>query len=252
DAMPGGGRLIVEAANAHLEEEDLQNAEGGLPGDYVMVAVTDVGEGMTAETRARAVEPFFTTKSDGKGSGLGLSMVYGFVRQSNGHMRLESEAGEGTSVRLYLPRSLADAPPEASPAVAAAKGGTETILVVEDDANVRSTAVTLLETLGYRCLQATDADGALELVKGGAPIDLVFSDVMMPGPTKTRDMANQLRRLAPGVPILFTSGYPREEIGEGGRLDVDVTLLAKPYSREALAAKIAQMLSEAAPLVPTA
>ncbi|MGH7024935.1 MAG: CHASE3 domain-containing protein [Caulobacteraceae bacterium] len=243
DAMPGGGRLTIEAVNTRLEAKDLEAADGAAPGDYVEVKVSDTGEGMTPATRERAFEPFFTTKSGGKGSGLGLSMVYGFVRQSNGHIRLESEPGHGTRVSLCLPRSLAQAR-AASVAPSADRTASETILVVEDDARVRFTVVTMLESLGYRCLVAADAASAIALAGSAPKIDLVFTDVMMPGPVKTREMIEAIRRLRPKTPILFTSGYPEEEIGRHGQLDEDVTLLTKPYAREELAAKIAQVLAD--------
>jgi signal transduction histidine kinase/ActR/RegA family two-component response regulator len=243
DAMPGGGRLAIEAANIRLTEAELDPGEEASPGDYVVITLSDSGEGMDPETLARAMEPFFTTKANGKGSGLGLSMVYGFVRQSNGRLRLDSDPGRGTRVSLYLPRGEG-APPEAQAPASTTEGAADrTILVVEDDANVRATAVTMLETLGYRCLEAGDASSAVALLEGDPAVDLVFSDVMMPGPMKARDMAERLRQLRPEVPILFASGYPREEIGSGGQLDADVTLLAKPYAREDLARKVAQLIS---------
>ena len=244
DAMPDGGRLTIDAGNTSLELADLETAGGVGPGDFVRVAVTDTGEGMTSETRERAFEPFFSTKSDGKGSGLGLSMVYGFVRQSKGHIRLDSAPGRGTTVTLFLPRSRDVRPSEVRAAPDADPASNETILVVEDDANVRFTVVTILGTLGYRCLEAGDAASAVALVEAGAEADLVFTDVSMPGPMKTRDMADRLRELMPGVPILFTSGYPREEIGRDGGFDASIDVLAKPYPREALAAKVAQLLAE--------
>jgi signal transduction histidine kinase len=250
DAMPGGGRLILEAANATLEPADALCAEGGAPGDYVQLTVSDTGEGMTPETRARAFEPFFTTKVDGKGSGLGLAMVYGFVHQSGGLMRLESQAGQGARVSLYLPRALQPAARETTTAAGApSKPAHGAILIVEDDADVRLTAVTMLNTLGYHCLEAGDAASAVELVRSGEEVDLVFSDVVMPGAMKPREMVDTLRRLKPNIPILFTSGYPKDEIGRGGELDADVTLINKPYAREELAEKIARMLAGSGPKV---
>ena len=243
DAMRSGGRLTVEVTNASLDEAYAHEIDGVTPGQYVMIAVSDTGEGMSRETRKRVFEPFFTTKTDGKGSGLGLSMVYGFVRQSNGHVRIYSEVGLGTTVKLYLPRSRdAVARPAATP-VMPSGGSQQTILVVEDDANVRAAAVALLDTLGYQCLEAEDAASALCVIETGAHVDLVFSDVVMPGELKTRDFAERLRATSPGLPILFTSGYTENAIVHHGRLDDGVTLLSKPYSRNELARKIAQLLT---------
>jgi signal transduction histidine kinase/CheY-like chemotaxis protein len=241
DAMQRGGSLTIEAANAHLEAADIEpSEESATPGDFILLTVTDTGEGMSDETRARAFEPFFTTKRDGKGSGLGLSMVYGFVRQSNGHMRLASEPGRGTSVKLYLPKATVAG--KVAAAVRPVKPTSErhTILVVEDDEAVRATTVVMLESLGYHCLQASDAAAAVETLDGGAHADLVFSDVTMPGPMRTAEMAERIHDIAPGAPILFASGYPKEDMGE--HLDGDATLLAKPFTREELASRIADLL----------
>jgi signal transduction histidine kinase len=241
DAMQRGGSLTIEAANAHLEVGDIEpSEESAAPGDFILLTVTDTGEGMSEETRARAFEPFFTTKRDGKGSGLGLSMVYGFVRQSNGHMRLESEPGRGTSVKLYLPRAPVAGRAAAPVRPAKTDGERRTILVVEDDEAVRATTVVMLESLGYRCLEAPDAAAAVETLGGGAHADLVFSDVTMPGPMRTAEMAERIHDIAPGAPILFASGYPKEEMGE--HLDADAALLAKPFTREELASRIADLL----------
>ncbi len=255
DAMNGEGRLTVEITNASLDEAYARHADGLTPGQYVLIAVSDTGEGMSAETRERAFEPFFTTKADGKGSGLGLSMVYGFARQSGGHVRIYSEPGDGTTVKIYLPRSrdAVAAPDPATPPPA--RGEQQTILVVEDEAAVRAAAVAMLGTLGYVCLEATDAQSALALLQSGLEVDLVFTDVIMPGPLKTRDFADQVRASAPGLPILFTSGYTENAIVHHGRLDEGMTLLSKPYARDDLARQVAQMLrrnaAEAAPSTPS-
>jgi signal transduction histidine kinase len=241
DAMQRGGTLTIEAANAHLEAGDIEpSEESAAPGDFILLTVTDTGEGMSEETRARAFEPFFTTKRDGKGSGLGLSMVYGFVRQSNGHMRLDSEPGRGTRVRLYLPKAPVAGASAAPIRPAKTDGEQRTILVVEDDEAVRATTVVMLESLGYRCLEAPDAAAAVEALGGGAHADLVFSDVTMPGPMRTAEMAERIHEIAPGAPILFASGYPKEEMGE--HLDADAALLAKPFTRDELASRIAELL----------
>jgi CheY-like chemotaxis protein len=243
--MPTGGRLTVEILNASLDEAYVSQTDGVTAGQYVQIAVSDTGQGMSTQTRERAFEPFFTTKGDGKGSGLGLSMVYGFVRQSGGHVRIYSEPGHGTTVRIYLPRSTRHiATATAGPPLAQA-GGNQTVLVVEDDAEVRNAAVAVLEGLGYRCLEAADAQAALEILGDGSSIDLVFTDVVMPGPLQTRDFANRIRAIAPDLPILFTSGYTDNAIVHHGRLDEGVNLISKPYARADLARRIAQLLKAA-------
>lgn len=245
DAMPTGGRLTVEILNASLDEAYVSQTDGVTPGQYVQIAVSDTGQGMSTEARERAFEPFFTTKGDGKGSGLGLSMVYGFVRQSGGHVRIYSESGHGTTVRIYLPRSTRQiAAATAGPPVAQA-GANQTVLVVEDDAEVRNAAVAVLEGLGYRCLEAADAQAALEVLGDGSSIDLVFTDVVMPGTLQTRDFADRVRAIAPDMPILFTSGYTDNAIVHHGRLDEGVNLISKPYARADLARRIAQLLKAA-------
>jgi len=242
DAMPGGGRLTVEIANASLDEAYARQIEGLTPGQYVMIAVSDTGEGMDEAIRKRVFEPFFTTKAEGKGSGLGLAMVYGFARQSSGHIQIYSEPGQGTTVKIYLPRSRDAVASPASPAALAAHGEAETILVVEDEAPVRAAAVSTLESLGYRCLEAEDAQAALALITGGERVDLVFSDVVMPGTVKARDFVERLGTVAPGVPILFTSGYTENAIVHHGRLDDGFNLLSKPYARDDLARRVAHLL----------
>ena len=256
DAMDGPGRLTVEISNADLDESYVRDADGLTPGEYVLIAVSDTGQGMTPEIRKRVFEPFFTTKTEGKGTGLGLSMVYGFVRQSRGHIRLYSEPGEGTTVKMYLPRATGPvrAPLEALAGPPLSEGGD--ILVVEDDPAVRAVAVTTLETLGYRCLEAQDAATALAMLEAGARVDLVFSDVIMPGPVTARAFAERLADLAPSMPVLFTSGYTQGAVLHHGRLDEGVHLLSKPYSSQDLARKIAELLSlardAAAPVQPGA
>ena len=246
DAMPRGGRLTVEITNASLDEAYASTAREVTPGQYVMLAVTDTGEGMSDEVRARVFEPFFTTKVDGKGTGLGLSMVYGFVKQSHGHIQIYSELGHGTTVKIYLPRSRQ---PEDAPQPAAAPSGTSdqsrTILVVEDEEAVREAALAMMDELGYLRLEAADAEQALALVEGGAQVDLVFTDVVMPGPLRTREFAQRLKTLRPGLPVLFTSGYTDNAIIHQGRLDEGVHLISKPYAKADLARRIAQLLAGA-------
>jgi len=242
DAMGGQGRLTIEAGNAFLDDSYAARHSDVKAGQYVMLAVTDTGSGMSPEVVDRAFEPFFTTKPEGQGTGLGLSQVYGFVKQSGGHVKIYSEPGQGTTIRIYLPRSLAaeDAPP--APHAGPVTGGTETILVVEDDESVRATVVELLTELGYRVLKAKDAASALIVVESGVAIDLLFTDVVMPGTMRSTELARKARERLPDIAVLFTSGYTENAIVHGGRLDAGVNLLSKPYSREMLAAKIREVL----------
>jgi signal transduction histidine kinase/DNA-binding response OmpR family regulator len=251
DAMNGRGRLTIEAGNAMLDDAyALAHAEVQ-PGQYVMVAVTDTGCGIPPEILDRVVEPFFSTKPEGKGTGLGLSMVYGFVKQSGGHMKLYSEVGHGTTVRLYLPRVMQAEDVLVDAAGLAVHGGAETVLVVEDDDEVRDTAVATLADLGYRVLQARDATRALELLESGAPVDLLFTDVVMPGPLRSPELARRAQARRPSLAVLYTSGYTENAIVHGGRLDPGVELLSKPYTREALARKVRHVLSLRPPAVPS-
>ncbi|SAI71635.1 two-component hyrid sensor and regulator [Bordetella ansorpii] len=242
DAMEGHGKLTIEAGNAALTDVYAARHADLEPGEYVMLAISDTGPGMPPEVLEHVFEPFFTTKPEGQGTGLGLSMVYGFVKQSNGHIKIYSEPGEGTTVRIYLPRAEQaedDTPePELGPVV----GGTETILVVEDDEQVRETVVAMLSDLGYAILKAKDAVSALAIVESGAPVDLLFTDVVMPGPLRSPDLARQTRQHLPDVAVLFTSGYTENAIVHAGRLDAGVELLSKPYTREALARKVRHVL----------
>ncbi|MGH6972434.1 MAG: ATP-binding protein, partial [Caulobacteraceae bacterium] len=246
DAMPNGGRLTVEITNAVLDEAYARAADDVSAGQYLMLAVSDTGEGMAEEVRARVFEPFFTTKTEGRGTGLGLSMVYGFVKQSSGHIQIYSEVGQGTTVKIYLPRSRqqVDAPAAPAPEAQRERQG-RTILVVEDEDSVREAAMAVLEELGYRRLEASNAEAALKLVEAGEVVDLVFTDVVMPGPLRTRDFAKRLHELRPGLPILFTSGYTDNAIIHQGRLDEGVHLISKPYAKSDLGERIAQLLAEA-------
>ncbi|WP_324134738.1 response regulator [Bosea sp. (in: a-proteobacteria)] len=244
DAMEGAGRLTIEAGNAFLDDAYVARHTEVTAGQYVVVSVTDTGSGMTPEVLAKVFEPFFSTKPVGKGTGLGLSMVYGFVKQSGGHVKIYSEVGLGTTIKIYLPRSMSTeetvTPDDMRPIV----GGTETVLVVEDDDAVRETVIGLLSELGYNVLRASDAQSALSIVESGVAIDLLFTDVVMPGPLKSADLARQAKSRLPHLTVLFTSGYTENSIVHGGRLDDGVSLLSKPYTREALARKIRQVLSE--------
>ncbi|WP_242117761.1 hybrid sensor histidine kinase/response regulator [Sphingomonas lacusdianchii] len=243
DAMDGRGKLTIELANAHLDDAYARTHEEVVPGQYVMLAVTDTGSGMAPDVVERVFEPFFSTKPEGKGSGLGLSMVYGFVKQSGGHVKIYSEIGHGTSIKLYLPRAMQSEDIEVQVDSGPVRGGSETVLVVEDDEEVRATVVEMLGDLGYRVLKASDAASGLAVIESGVPIDLLFTDVVMPGTLKSPEMARKARERLPGIAVLFTSGYTENSIVHGGRLDKGVELLSKPYTREALARKIRHVLS---------
>ena len=248
DAMTEGGRLTIEITNAVLDDAYARQAELE-PGQYVLLAVSDTGHGMSAETLARVFEPFFTTKGAEKGTGLGLSMVYGFVKQSNGHAQIYSEPGEGTTVKIYLPRSQRTVSLVDQPSGESLAGRSEIILVVEDDDLVRASTVGMLRDLGYTCVHAHDGAAALTVIQSGVKIDLLFTDVIMPGPVKSRDLANEALRLKPNLPVLFTSGYSENAIVHQGRLDEGVQLLSKPFSRDDLARKIRGLLQKLRPVV---
>jgi len=242
DAMAGHGRLTIEAGNASLDDTYAARHSDVTAGQYVMLAVTDTGCGIPTDLLERVFEPFFTTKPEGQGTGLGLSMVYGFVKQSGGHVKIYSEHGQGTTVRMYLPRARDQEDLETNVDAGPTTGGTETVLVVEDDEDVRSTVIDMLAGLGYRVLQARDAQSALAIVESGVPIDLLFTDVVMPGPLRSPELARKARERLPNVAVLFTSGYTENAIVHGGRLDEGIDLLSKPYSREALARKLRHVL----------
>jgi len=244
DAMPQGGELTIDLSNAVLDDDDVAPLADVAPGQYVLLAVTDTGTGMSKEVLERAFDPFFTTKPEGKGTGLGLSMAYGFVKQSDGHIEIGSEPGHGTTVKIYLPRSLQPATELPRRERVHVTGGTETILVVEDDPKVQSTVIDTLSGLGYRVLKADTAQQALAVLQSGIHVDLLFSDVVMPGPLRSTEMVIEALQLLPKLKVLFTSGYARDAIIHGGRLDPGVELLGKPYSRKQLAHRIRQMLGD--------
>ncbi|RZT36668.1 response regulator [Cupriavidus agavae] len=252
DAMNGNGKLTIEAGNAVLDDAYARRNADVSPGQYVMVAVTDTGSGMPPEIQEQVFEPFFTTKREGQGTGLGLSMVYGFVRQSGGHVKIHSEVGRGTTVRLYLPRAHEAEDEETEIDTSPVGGGSETVLVVEDDDEVRATVVEMLGSLGYRVLKARDAVSALAIVESGVAVDLLFSDVVMPGPMRSTEMARKVRERLPGIAVLFTSGYTDTVIVHTGRLDAGIELLSKPYTHEALARKVRQMLVSGGATLPPA
>jgi PAS domain S-box-containing protein len=242
DAMKGHGRLTIEAGNAALDDTYASLNPDVTPGQYVMMAVTDTGAGIPPEIMERVFEPFFTTKPEGQGTGLGLSMVYGFAKQSGGHIKLYSEIGQGTTVRMYLPRVRQEEDLVTEVDSGPVRGGTETVLVAEDDEDVRTTVVELLSDLGYRVLKAKDAQSALAIVESGVPVDLLFTDVVMPGPLRSPELARKARERLPDIAVLFTSGYTDNAIVHAGRLDEGIELLSKPYSREAMARKIRHVL----------
>jgi PAS domain S-box-containing protein len=245
DAMPNGGKLTIETANTRLSEDYSAVNDDVGPGQYVMLAVTDTGTGMAPEVQARAFEPFFTTKEVGKGTGLGLSMIYGFVKQSGGHIKIYSEIGHGTVIKIYLPR----AKPEDQQATSASlqdsgapPGGTETILVVEDDPMVREYVVGQLRSLGYTIIEAVNGPNAIAALDSAPHVDLLFTDIVMPGGMSGRELADEVRRRYPQLKILFTSGYTENAVVHHGRLDPGVDLLNKPFAKRALAAKVRTVL----------
>ena len=242
DAMPNGGKLTIETANVSLDEKYVSTlVEPVPPGQYAMLAVSDTGEGMNKETVDRVFEPFFTTKTEGKGTGLGLSQVYGFVRQSGGHIRIYSEPGEGTTVKLYLPRDLRAEEPVSDGIASATDGGSETVLVVEDHHGLREYSVGVLRELGYCVLEAADGHAGLELLRERPEVDLLFTDVVLPG-FNGRELADRALELRPDLKVLFTTGYTRNAIVHNGRLDEGVSLITKPFTFEGLASKVRKML----------
>ncbi len=247
DAMPSGGKLTIETARCVLDEAYVSRFEGLDAGQYVMIAVSDTGMGMTKDVLERAMEPFFTTKEVGQGTGLGLSQVYGFVKQSGGHVRIYSEVEEGTTVKLYLPRLAGDATEEdridRRPVPASRVG--ETILVVEDDENVRAATSDMLRELGYHVVMAADGASALRLVGERPDIRLLFTDVGLPGGMNGRQLADAVRTRRPELPVLFTTGYARNAIVHHGRLDPGINLLSKPFTYAELADKLSRILAEA-------
>jgi signal transduction histidine kinase len=243
DAMPDGGKLTVETCNVVLDDNYASMNVDVTAGNYVMIAVTDSGHGIPADIVDKVFEPFFTTKDVDKGSGLGLSMVYGFVKQSSGHIKIYSEEGHGTTVRIYLPQVAGAADPAVAASPSSIEGGHETILVVEDDSLVRTVVVSQLQSLGYATLAAINASEALHVIDSAQEIDLLFTDMIMPGSMNGRQLADAalLRRAA--LKILFTSGYSNDAIIHHGHLDAGVLLLAKPYRKSDLARMIRTALA---------
>ena len=246
DAMPDGGKLTIEVANTHIDEAYAAQEAEVSPGQYVLISVSDTGQGMDEDVLSHAIEPFFTTKEVGRGTGLGLSMVYGFIKQSGGHIRVYSERGHGTTVKIYLPRFYGPLPDNDTGTVSRATpvcGGDETVLVCEDDDKVRAYTVDVLKELGYRVMEADNGAAALQALETASePIDLLFTDVILPGGMTGADIAQQARAQQPGLRILFATGYARNAIIHHGRLDPGVELLTKPFTYAELAAKVRDML----------
>jgi len=245
DAMPGGGKLTIETANAYLDEAYARDNEDVEPGQYVMVAITDTGIGMTAETISRVFDPFFTTKPAGTGTGLGLSQVFGFVKQSRGHIKIYSEPGAGTTIKVYLPRFIGDAA-AARPAPAAPLDGgkaQEVILVVEDDELVRRTTTESLSALGYTALDVESAAQALAVLDRRSDIALLFTDIVMPE-VNGKALADEALRRRPGLKVVYTTGYTPNAVVHGGVLDPGVQLLSKPFTLEQLAVKVRSVLDK--------
>jgi len=245
DAMPSGGCLTISTANASLDDHYRSLHPEVLPGEYVLVSITDDGEGMSKEVIERVFEPFFTTKEVGKGSGLGLSMVYGFVKQSNGHVSIYSEPGLGTTIRIYLPQAGIQSPRTVVQTVADDElpRGAETVMIVEDDPFVRSYAVMRLESLGYSVIAAVDGAEALQKLKADIHVDILFTDIVMPGGINGWDLADLARQLRPGLPVLLTSGYALETLAKHGRLRAGAVVLTKPYRKADLARRLREVVN---------
>ncbi len=240
--MPDGGKLTIETGNAYLDDAYCRQYPDARPGQYVQISITDTGAGMTSETIDRAFEPFFTTKQDGQGTGLGLSQVYGFVRQSGGHVKIYSEVGEGTTIKMYLPRFAGQVLPSAETKSEPRRGHPgECILVVEDDAEVRAYVVETLRGLGYDVLEAAGAEAALALMDRHQSISLLLTDVVMPG-QNGRKLADAARQRQASLKVLYMTGYSRNAIVHQGRLDPGVELLQKPLTSEQLAATVRKVL----------
>jgi CheY-like chemotaxis protein len=246
DAMPDGGKLTIETANAHLDDAYAAAQRDLDPGQYVAICVTDTGTGMSPEVIERAFDPFFTTKPIGQGTGLGLSMIYGFVKQSDGHVRIYSEVGQGTTVKLYLPRhrgSVETSADTSIPADAPRSETGETILVVEDEPVVRGLIVDVLTDLGYRILEAQDGPSGLKILQSKRPIDLLVTDVGLPG-INGRQLADQARERRPDLKVLFMTGYAENAAIAAGFLEPGMAMMTKPFAVDALARKVRGMIEQ--------
>jgi PAS domain S-box-containing protein len=244
DAMDGHGKLTIEAGNAFLDDNYALCHAEVTPGQYVMLAVSDTGSGIDVEMLEKVFDPFFSTKAEGRGTGLGLSMVHGFVKQSGGHINIYSELDHGSTVRIYLPRSREDEDAQVELGASPVIGGTETILLVEDDEDVRVTTAEMLLELGYSVRRAEDADSALVIIESGAAIDLLFTDIVMPGSLRALELARKAQQKIPGIAVLFTTGYANNAALHGGHLGGGINLITKPYARDELGRKLRQMLSK--------
>jgi signal transduction histidine kinase/CheY-like chemotaxis protein len=243
DAMPEGGRLTIETANKWMD--DRAGRERDLaPGQYISICVTDSGTGMAAEAIQRAFEPFYTTKPLGQGTGLGLSMIYGFARQSGGQVRIYSEVGQGTTVCIYLPRfhGDADVEPESPSPIAAESATGQTVLVVEDEATIRHVIDEVLDELGYEVIGAADGASGIKVLQSGAKIELLITDVGLPNGMNGKQVADEARRLRPGLKVLFITGFAENAAVGNGHLEPGMELLTKPFTLEALTTKVAEML----------
>jgi len=253
DAMPDGGRLTIATNDVTLSEADVVGQEGARPGAYVEISVIDTGTGMDATTKARAFEPFFTTKPIGQGTGLGLSQLYGFVRQSGGIVRLDSAPGQGTTVRLYLPRHADADEPETKAAgsgqgAASQSGAGETVLLVEDETNVRMVAAEALRDFGYRVLEAADGPAALQVLHSAVRVDLMVTDVGLPGGLNGRQVADAARERRPVLPVLFITGYAGHALE--GQLAPGMEVIGKPFALDVLAARVRAMLEARPATIP--
>jgi PAS domain S-box-containing protein len=244
DAMPNGGKLILETGSAFLDENYSSSNDEIRPGRYALIAVSDTGSGIPSGILDKVFDPFFTSKGPGKGTGLGLSMVYGFIKQSAGHIKIYSEEGHGTTIKMYLPPGMGTPLAPETMSVAAIEGGQETILVVEDDRLVKDYVLTQLRSLGYATLDAPNAAEALAIVQAGNRFDLLFTDVIMPGVMNGRQLATEIKKGRPDLKVLFTSGYTENAIIHHGRLDSGVLLLAKPYRKSDMARMIRRALED--------
>lgn len=243
DAMPNGGKLVLETRNVHLDERYASMNSDVTVGNYIKIVVSDTGTGIPPHLQEKVLDPFFTTKEIGKGTGLGLSMVLGFVKQSDGHIKICSEEGHGTSVKIYLPRAAGKQDPAVEVLIPSKiEGGAEVILIVEDDALVRQYVVTQIASLGYIPLEAANATEALKIIDRGVTVDLLFTDVIMPGPMNGRQLVDEALKRHPSLKTLFTSGYTENAIIHHGWLDPVVNLLQKPYGRGELARKVREVL----------
>jgi CheY-like chemotaxis protein len=247
DAMQVGGQLVIETANAQLDKHyAAQNAEV-TPGDYTVLTIADSGTGMRADVIERAFEPFFTTKEVGSGTGLGLSMVYGFMKQSRGHIKIYSEVGHGTSIRLYFPRGGAASTQGAVKDPVVEPASAANILLVEDSEAVRAVAREMLSSLGYNVIEAVDGPSALLVLRSAEPIDLLFTDMIMPNKITGADLLQEARKLRPNIRALFTSGYSEHFLKGVDGTQSEVLLLSKPYRKQSLATAVHSALQSELP-----